>query len=61
MIIEKKFKWPVELRKNGGSYYILVTPEMLNWMGVTGEVKEVMLEADEKKHGKYIAVFKKEG
>lgn len=63
MIIEKKQRWKTELKKLGGSWYLLIDNDMFSWMEIDksdGEKEgiEITIQADEGKHGRFLGFGK---
>lgn len=52
--------YPIKLRKNGDSYYLLFSTEILGYLGIKNPEDEVLILKTEnhKKYGHYIAIGK---
>jgi hypothetical protein len=64
MILEEEQTWTERLRKSGGSWVLILTPEIREYLGI--EVKDedeilIVLKADKGRHGRFIGFGKNKG
>lgn len=50
--------YPVELTKYGGSYFILINRDFLDYLGADPEKTKLIVKADKGKWGRYLGIGK---